>query len=300
MWVPQGKHPHHALLFLFLSGNNGWISGHLLRISGIKSYLDLISDEHQISKKMKRIVLIDDEPDARRTLRKFLTDLCPQVEIAGEADGVENGYFLICQQKPDAVLLDISMKDGTGFDLLDKFPRPNFKVIFTTAFDDFALKAFKYNTLDYLLKPVTPDELVRAVDKIGENHMDEFSMKISNILETARTRRFEKIGLSSQEGLVFLRLDEIVHLEADGNYTTLYLINNERHVVVRPLKEFEDLLPTDQFFRIHQSHIVNVNFVKKYLKEDGGYVLMENGSKVLVARRRKEEFLELLREQSHF
>ena len=249
---------------------------------------------------MIRIAIIDDEPDARHTLRTFLTELCPQVEIAGEADGVESGYRLIRQQKPHAVLLDISMNDGTGFDLLDRFSNPPFRVIFSTAFDEFALKAFKYSALDYLLKPIEPDELVRAIDKIGEDRMDEFSMKISNIIKTARTRHFEKIGLSSQEGLVFLRLEDIVNLEADGNYTTFYLRNGEKHVVVRPLKEFEDLLPSEMFFRTHQSHIVNLNFIKKYLKEDGGYVILENGSKVIVARRRKDEFLELLRVHSRF
>ncbi len=243
---------------------------------------------------MKRIAIIDDEEDARHALRIFLSDYCPTVEIVGEADGVESGYRLIHQEKPHAVLLDIHMKDGTGFDLLDKFQNPRFRVVFTTAYDEFALKAFKYNALDYLLKPVAPEELVRAIAKIEENQIEDFSMKITNLLEMNRSRRFEKIALTSQEGLIFFRLEEIMHIEAEGNYTTLSLSNNKRHVIVRSLKDFEDLLPNNVFFRTHQSHIINLNFVKKYLKEDGGYALLENGTKVLVARRRKDEFLKRL------
>lgn len=241
---------------------------------------------------MKRIVLIDDEAPARQAVRTLLSSLCPDVEIVGEADGVATGVKLIRQMNPHAVLLDISMEDGSGFDLLDHFPSLPFKVIFTTASDEFALRAFRYNALDYLLKPVAPKELLAALDRIGGESLELNTLKVRNLLEDARRERLERIALTSQEGLVFLHLDQIVHLESDGSYTTFFLTNKERHVVARPLRVFEELLPPDAFFRIHQSHMVQRAFVKKVLKEDGGYAVMEDGSKLPVARRRKEEFFE--------
>ncbi len=244
---------------------------------------------------MKRIAIIDDEQDARQLLRSMITMLCPDVEICGEADSVEGAYALIRQTNPDGILLDISLGDGVGFDLLDKFPQPNFQVIFTTAHDEFALKAFRYHALDYLLKPANPVELAQAIDRVKRNVLNDYSTKISNLLESTRSGQLNKITLTSQEGMVFLHLDQIVHLESDGSYTTFHLLNHERHVVSRPMKEFEELLPTTTFFKLHQSHLVNLSFVKKILREDGGYALMEDGCKVPIARRRKEEFLDALK-----
>ncbi len=243
---------------------------------------------------MKRIAIIDDEPDARQVLQTMLHMLCPDVELCGEADGVQSGYILIRQRRPNAVLLDISMEDGTAFDLLDKFPHPEFQVIFTTAHDEFALKAFRYHALDYLLKPISPEALTQAIDRIKPEQPESIPAQISNLLESARTRQLNKITLTSQEGMVFLQIDQIVRLESEGSYTTFYLMNQEKHLIVRPMKSFEALLPEAVFFRLHQSHIVNLAFVKKILREDGGYALMADGSKVPIARRRKEEFMELL------
>ncbi|GJM33551.1 MAG: DNA-binding response regulator [Saprospiraceae bacterium] len=246
---------------------------------------------------MKRIAIIDDESDARQSLKILINSLCPDVEICGEAGSVESGYILIRKSQPHGVLLDISMEDGTGFDLLDKFPNPSFQVIFTTAHDDFALKAFRYHALDYLLKPTNPVELAQAIDRVTVELPEDFPARISNLLESTRNGRLDKIALTSLEGMVFLHLDQIVHLESDGSYTTFYLLNQERHLISRPMKDFEDLLSEDGFFKLHQSHIVNLSFVKKILREEGGYALMEDGCKVPIARRRKEEFLEVMRQQ---
>jgi two-component system, LytTR family, response regulator len=243
---------------------------------------------------MKRIAIIDDEFDARQSLRTLITNLCPDVEISGEADGVETAYQLIRQTKPQGILLDISLEDGTGFDLLDKFSNYDFQVIFTTAHDEFAMKAFRYHAMDYLLKPINPVELVQTIDRVSAEPSEDYPTRISNLLESNRTKRLEKIMLTSMEGMLFLRLDQIVRLESDGSYTTFYLLNNEHHLITRPMKDFENLFPEDEFFRLHQSHIVNLSFVKKILREDGGYALMEDGSKVPIARRRKESFLEFM------
>ncbi len=246
---------------------------------------------------MKRIAIIDDEYDARESLRMLITSLCPDVEICGEADSVAEGYAMIRQTNPEGVLLDISLEDGTGFDLLDKFPQTTFQVIFTTAHDEFALKAFRYHALDYLLKPINPVDLAQSIDRVKNKPPEDFSTRISNLLESTRTGELRKLTLTSQEGMIFLRLDQIAHLESEGSYTTFYLLNQERHVVSRPLKEFEDILPTNEFFKLHQSHLVNLSLVKKVLREEGGYALMENGCKVPIARRRKEEFLEVMRQR---
>ncbi len=246
---------------------------------------------------MKRIAIIDDEVDARQALRTLLGSLCPNVEICGEADSVQSGFALLRQARPHGVLLDISMEDGTGFDLLDKFPNPAFQVIFTTAHDEFALRAFRYHAIDYLLKPINPAELAEAVDRIEPGMPENLPAQIGHLLDSVRSRKLDKITLKSQEGMVFLSIDQIVHLESDGSYTTFHLLNNERHLIARPMRDFEDLLPPEDFFKLHQSHLVNLAYVKKILREDGGSVLMADGARVPIARRRKDEFLEVVRQR---
>lgn len=233
-------------------------------------------------------------------MRIFLAKYCPGVSVVGEADGVASGVQQIKALEPQAILLDIGMKDGSGFDLLGFFPHPWFRVIFTTAYDEFALQAFKFNALDYLLKPVDPVELVTAIEKVEEGTMHDYRNRLSNMMANARSRQFDKIALHTQEGIIFIRLTEIVHIEADGNYTTFSLAGGERFVACRALKEFEEMLPKDTFFRTHQSHIVNIDFIRKFLKEEGGCALLENGTKVEISRRRKEDFLALLSRRSMF
>lgn len=244
---------------------------------------------------MKRIAIIDDEAHARQFLRTLIAKLCPEVEIVGEADGVGTGLQLIRQTHPDAVLLDISMEDGSGFDLLDFFPQLNFKVIFTTAHDEFALRAFHYAAIDYLLKPIQPKELMRALERVREVQMEMYSEKMRHLLDNVRQQRPLKITLQTLEGLTLLKLDSILYLTSENTYTTFFLKGGERMVVSKSIGEFEALLPGDSFFRIHQSYLVNLAFVRKILKDDGGSVVMEDGTNLPLARRRKDEFLETAR-----
>ena len=246
---------------------------------------------------MIRIAIIDDEQDARQMLRTIIETMCPDVEICGEADSVESAYVLIRKTNPNGILLDISMDDGTGFDLLSKFPNPGFQVIFTTAHDEFALKAFRFHALDYLLKPINPVELTQSIDRIKPDTEDNFQTRISNLLESNRTKKFDTLTLTSQEGMIFLKLDQITHLESDASYTTFYLVNEERHLVAKPMKEFENILPEQDFFKLHQSYIINLNYVRKILREDGGYAQLEGGTKVPIARRRKNDFLSLIKKR---
>lgn len=242
---------------------------------------------------MLKTIIIDDEEDARVTLRSFVQSYCPNLEIVEEAEGVADGYRKILGHNPDLVFLDIQMEDGTGFDLLEKIRQPGFQVIFTTAFDEYAIKAFKFSAIDYLLKPIDPDELIEAVSK-AQKESGNAGERISNLMDTHKTKDFDRITLSSQEGLTVVKLDNIQRLESDSNYTHFFLRSGEKITVPKSLKEYETILPEQRFFRTHQSHIINLDYVKKFVREDGGYVLMDDGAEILVARRRKEEFINVL------
>lgn len=241
-----------------------------------------------------KTIIIDDEEDARNTLRSFVASYCPNLEIVEEAEGVADGYRKIMAHSPDLVFLDIQMEDGTGFDLLEKIRTPEFSVIFTTAFDEYAIKAFKFSAIDYLLKPIDPDELIEAVGKAKKEKKSQASDRISNLMESHGSGSFDRITLSSQEGLTVVKLDNVQRLESDSNYTHFFLRTGEKITVPKSLKEYELILPTSRFYRTHQSHIINLDYVKKFVREDGGYVLMDDGTEILVARRRKEDFIAVL------
>jgi len=244
-----------------------------------------------------RAILIDDEPDARATLQTFLSRYCPQIEIVGNAGTVQAAFHLIQAQQPDLLFLDINLEDGTGFDLLKLLtPNANRQVIFTTAFDDFAIKAFQFNAIDYLLKPINPDDIIRVVQKAAQQKkLNLNTQRLEGLLDNYQQKKIDKITLASQEGLIILRLSEIQYLQADGSYTTLYYGNGEKVTITKLLKEFEDLLPNNIFFRPHQSYMINLENIRKVLKEDGGMILLNNGKKVPVSRRKKEQLMAQLR-----
>ncbi len=244
---------------------------------------------------MLNAVLIDDEVDARTSLRALVDKFCPDIEIIGEANGFKTGVQLIRKKQPQLVFLDIKMQDGTGFQLLDQFPKPDFRVVFVTAFDDFALKAFKYNALHYLLKPIDPDEFEKTLKTVCQFIVkDLYHHQLTSLLESARNNKFDKLALPTSEGLVFINLEEIIYLQSEGNYTFFFTVPGERIMVSKTIKNYEQILSADTFYRIHQSYILNVKFVKKYLKEDGGLVLLDSGEKLPLSRRKKEGLLNML------
>ncbi|MEO1260006.1 MAG: LytTR family DNA-binding domain-containing protein [Bacteroidota bacterium] len=252
-----------------------------------------------VSPNYYKVLLIDDEAAARKVLRTFIRDYCPQLQIVGEANGVQAGLKLIREQKPGLVFLDVEMGDGQGFDLLDKFERPDFRVIFTTAHDRFAVRAFKYYAVGYLLKPIDPEDLVAAVDHaLSEQSSSGLVQLIKAIQQPRKEQVFDRLALPSSEGITMMDVKNIIRLESDAGYTTFFSSTGEKILVTRSIGEFEDALPASVFFRVHVSHLVNLNFVKKYVREDGGYLIMENGQQVPIARRRKDEFLEILRGRS--
>lgn len=238
--------------------------------------------------------MIDDEKDSISVLRRLLDTYCPEISILGTADGVETGAQLIRSFNPDLVFLDIEMTRGNAFDLLNLLKPVAFQVIFVTAFDDYAIKAFKYSAVDYLLKPIDIGELCGAVVKAagtinGKSIHSQMNVLLDNIGSFRQGQ--QKMAIPTLTGLIFVALAEIIRLEARGAYTLIYLHKGESVMATRNIKEYEDLLPGAIFFRIHNSHIINIQRIQKYLKGRGGCVIMEDGSSIEVASRRKEEFL---------
>lgn len=247
---------------------------------------------------MLKTVIVDDEPKNLRVLRKLLSDYCPQVEIVGEAADVNSAYTLIVEVKPELVLLDIEMPYGNAFDLLDKLRPVDFEIIFITAFDNYGLKAFKYSALDYLLKPVDIADLQAATNKAiqrvnGKNINQHVELLLSNFKNMQNN--LQKIAIPTMDGFVFMNVEDIIRCEANGAYTFIHTVSGDKLVASRGIKEYEELLPRSSFCRIHNSHLVNLNKIRKYSKGRGGTVLMEDGATLEVASRRRDEFLSLFK-----
>ena len=244
-----------------------------------------------------RAVLIDDEIDSNRILQTLLENYCPQVSITGSADGVETAVSLIRETRPDLVFMDIEMTQGNAFDLLNRLEPVDFHIIFVTAFDNHAIRAFKYNAIDYLLKPVNIRELCAAVDKLSGKVVESDVLgRLRSMLEKTRGADAgeRKIAFPTLNGLSFVSIREIIRLEAKGGYTLIHLRDGARITATGHLKDYEDNLPETIFFRIHQSHMINLNKIKSYQKGRGGYVVMDDDSYIEVASRRREEFLQRL------
>lgn len=243
---------------------------------------------------MLTAIIIDDETSSRNTLRQKLHNHCPEVTIIAECENAEEGIENIEQKKPDIVFLDVEMPRMNGFTMLQHLKNKNFEVIFITAYDHYAIKAIKISALDYLVKPVEVEDLKTAVEKAiqkrkqspGNNRVE---LLLQNILD--EKKEHQRIAISSMEGLQFVVTDDIIYMEANSNYTIFFLTGNRKITATKTLKDFEELLPASIFIRIHHSYLINKNGVEKYIKGDGGQVLMKNGVTLDVARRKKEEFM---------
>lgn len=244
---------------------------------------------------MLRTLIIDDEAHIRESLTDMLEQHCPNVKVIGEAEAVESGILAIKSSHPDLILLDIKMKDGTGFDLLNKVDSDDFKIIFVTAFDEFAIKAIKFSALDYLLKPVDPEDLVNAVCKADEITQKELKTKLnalSNNLKSGDQNK-KRIVLKTLDNIYLVGVKDIIHIEGDGRYSTIFLATGEKVMVSVNLKHYQELLEEYGFFRVHKSHLINLDRIYRFEKTDGGYVVLDNEVKVPVASRKKDELIEL-------
>ncbi len=240
-------------------------------------------------------VIIDDVPQAITTLQEDLELYCPDVDIIGTADGVVSGAKMLKLVQPDILFLDVQMQDGTGFDLLELLGEIDMKVIFTTASDEHAIRAFRFSAVDYLLKPIDPDELVAAVKKAteaGEGQNDRLAALRTNI--QGGSAGISRIALHSTDRVLVVKIEEVVRLEAQGNYTIFYLKNGRQTLVTRTLKEYNGLLKDYDFIRIHQSHLVNARFIEEFVKVDGGWLKLSDGTELPVSNRKRKDVVAAL------
>lgn len=241
-----------------------------------------------------KAIIIDDEVTPRETLKMMLKIYAPEVEVIAEAEGVKTGIQAIKKHNPDLVFLDIHMGDGSGFDLLSNFASYNFKVVFVTAYEEYAIKAFRFSALDYLVKPIIPEDLVQAVNKISvllENKQINKQLDVlkNNYLDVDQS--FGKIILKTAEAIYIVELNDIIYCKSDNNYTNFYLVGDNKLLVSRTLKEFDDLLSESGFLRVHQSYLVNSKQIEYFDKREGGSVVMKDGCKIPVSFRKKEQLL---------
>ncbi|MEP6711989.1 MAG: LytTR family DNA-binding domain-containing protein [Ferruginibacter sp.] len=246
---------------------------------------------------MLTAIMIDDESSSRNALRQKLKNHCKEVTIIAECENGEEGIKNIEEKKPDIVFLDVEMSRMNGFTMLQQLHNRNFELIFITAYDTYAIKAIKFSALDYLVKPVEIEDLKAAVNKAVQKRKlatgnDRLELLLQNLMHKENIRH--RIAIPSMDGLQFVETGDIIYLEALSNYTNFYLANNKKITVAKTLKDFEELLPAAVFVRIHHSYIININCIEKYIKGQGGQVVMKNGSTLDVARRKKEEFLKAM------
>ena len=235
-------------------------------------------------------ILVEDMPQALQVLQSDLTEHCPEVDIIGTAHSVVEAAKQLRQRTPDLLFLDILLGDGTGFDLLEIFPKLQSRIIFVTASDEYALRAFRFAAVDYLLKPVDPVQLREAVHR-AKTQLAQPAESIELLRETIRQPEVlpRRISLNTLERIAVVDIDQIVRCEADGNNTWFVLASGEKIFVTRTLKQFETMLAQHQFIRVHQSHLLNPAYIREYVKKDGGYLKMKNGEIVPVSLRKKAE-----------
>lgn len=245
---------------------------------------------------MIQTIIIDDEAKGRLALKEKLLAYCQQIKIIAEASNGEDAILLIKHHKPQLIFLDIEMPRMNGFEMLNQLSEKNFHVIFTTAYDQYAIKAIKYAAFDYLLKPIDIEELKTAVSKLTNNENNETKKQAELLEQNLRhpKKQLNKLAIPTLDGLLFYDINDIVHLEANSNYTNIYLANKTKITASKTLKDFEELLPETIFFRTHHSHLINLDYIKRYIKGDGGQIELQNGNYVDVSRRKKEEFLKAI------
>lgn len=247
---------------------------------------------------MIRTLIIDDETRARETIQILLETYCKDdIQVVGQAKNLLTGLDAIKEHQPDLVLLDIKMPDGTGFDMLARLGKVDFKVVFITAFEEYAIQAFKFSAIDYVLKPIDPEELKVAINKVKEvieaDSTNNSDIQIKTLLSNLKNNgEDKKLVLRTTENIFVIPLDEVVALTSDGNYTRFYFLERRNIIVSKTLKYFEGVLIDYGFMRIHRSHLINLKYIERFDKTDGGYAVMRGGIKLDVSQRKKEELLD--------
>ena len=242
-----------------------------------------------------KVLIVDDETGCRESIEFNIKKHFPEIEIVGQAGSVREAKELIEDLEIDLLLLDIELGDGTAFDLLEQMDDGHCDLIFTTAFDHYAIRAIQFSAFDYLLKPIDPDELKHAIERYLQKKSahGEAANKINHLIHNLRNDK-KKLAIPDMEGFVFIDVDEIIRCQSDGSYTRFFLTNGEKILASKSLGEYEGMLTGETFYRVHRSSLINLSHIKKYVKGEGGYVIMSDGSEIEVSRRKKADFIKIL------
>jgi two-component system LytT family response regulator len=246
-----------------------------------------------------KAIIVEDEVKGLNNLKTMLQEHCEQVKVMGEAGSVEEGLQLFERErlKPDLAFLDINLPDGQVFQLLNKLEVIDFDIIFVTAFEEYALKAFEYSSLGYIVKPIDPDKLVEAVGKVQPRSRESIQERLELFQHHFRNpNAFEKISIPAIDGIYFINIREIIRCEAEDNYTHIHLENGDRITASKTIKFYEELLSGMNFYRVHKSHLINLNYMRKFVKGDGGFLIMDDDKRIEVSRRRRPAFLEKMKQ----
>lgn len=241
---------------------------------------------------MIKVIIIDDEQHCIITLQHLLNKI-PNVEIVATTQDSTHAKDLIEKHHPDIIFIDIEMPALNGFDVINQFSNFSFKIIFTTAYDHYAIKAIRLNALDYLLKPIDISELQSAIEKYTSNSMQSSSLQVEKAQKFAQQKVMDTLAVANTDGLNFIKISDIIYLEASNSYTYIYTNDGQKNLVSKTLAVFEELLDMQQFFRAHKSYIINLKSIKKYIRGDGGEIIMNNGTSISLSRNQKQTFLDL-------
>jgi two-component system LytT family response regulator len=243
-----------------------------------------------------RVILIDDELNSLQNLQNKLEGFCPDVSIVAVSQNPEEGIMLIKQFQPDVVFLDIEMPRMSGFRMLEELGEYDFDIIFTTAYNHYSIDAIRISAFDYLIKPIGIEELQQAVERLSKSLQKQTKEKIDILKKSLSDQRSQedKIAISTSEGIDFIPIKNIMHIESKSNYSKIFMIENKSITVTKILKDFEEMLSPYNFYRIHNSHLINLNFIQKYIRSQGGHVMLQDGTLIDVSRRKKEEFLKMI------
>lgn len=249
-------------------------------------------------KEVFKAVIIEDEEKGMANLKNLLAQYCPEIKLIGDARSVKEGVDLISELslEVEVAFLDINLPDGQVFQLLKELSPINFEVVFVTAFEEYAIKACEYSSIGYIVKPIDPDLLRETVERV----ISKRSSQINNRLEIFNAyynnpNAFKKMSVSALDGIYFINIADIIRLEADDNYTHIFMIGGERMTASKTIKSYEELLAPFNFYRVHKRHIINLNYMRKFVKGDGGYLIMDDSIKIEVSRRRRPAFMEQMR-----
>ena len=243
-----------------------------------------------------KAIIIDDELNSLQNLQQKLEGFCPDINIVATAQKPEEGILLLKQHQPDVVFLDIEMPKMSGFRMLEELGEYDFDIIFTTAYNHYSIDAIRISAFDYLVKPIGIEDLQQAVERLHKTYNKQTKEKIDILKKSLSDNRSQedKIAISTSEGIEFIPIKNILHIESKSNYSKIYMPENKNIMVTKILKDFEEMLLPYNFYRVHNSHLINLNYIKKYIRSEGGHVMLQDGTVIDISRRKKEEFLKMI------